>query len=66
MKWSEFKRLATERGWYLYRHGRQHDIYRHAGRSDELQIERHWSQEIRPGLKKKILKQIEYENNSID
>ena len=58
MKWSEFRRLAEKRGWYLARHGGRHDIYRHEGRSDEMQIERHASQEIRPRLFKKLLNQI--------
>ena len=29
MKWSEFKKIAREKGWYLVRHGAQHDIYEH-------------------------------------
>ena len=61
MKWKEFERLARDNGWYMFRHGSRHDIYRHDGRSDEMQIERHWSQEIRPRLLKKLLKQIEDE-----
>lgn len=58
MKWKEFKALATSRGWYLHRSGSNHDIYRHPEKSGSLVIERHWSQEIRPGLMKRLLKQI--------
>ena len=59
MKWSEFKNLAVENGWELKRNGSRHDIYRKAGRPDALIIERHWTEEIKPGLLKRILKQIE-------
>jgi predicted RNA binding protein YcfA (HicA-like mRNA interferase family) len=59
MKWSELIRLAQRNGWSLYRHGKRHDIYRKAGRIDEMQVGRHDSEEIKPGLLKKLLKQIE-------
>ena len=58
MKWREFEKLAREKGWFLFRHGSRHDIYRCNGRVDEMQIERHWSQEIRPRLLKKLLEQL--------
>ena len=29
MKWSEIRRVAEQRGWFLYRNGSRHDIYRH-------------------------------------
>lgn len=59
MKWKEFEKLARKNGWYLFRHGAWHDIYRHPDRTDEMQIERHWSQEIRPKLQKKLMNQLE-------
>ena len=59
MKWKEFEKLARKHGWYCHRHGSRHDIYRHPDREDEMQIERHWSQEIRPGLYKKLMNQLE-------
>lgn len=58
MKWKEFEKLARGYGWYLFRHGSRHDIYRHPDRRDEMQIERHWSQEVRPRLLKKLLEQL--------
>ncbi|HIZ85768.1 MAG TPA: type II toxin-antitoxin system HicA family toxin [Candidatus Coprenecus stercoravium] len=58
MKWNEFEKLARSKGWYCCRSGGNHDIYRHPERSGSLVIERHWSQEIRPGLMKRLLKQI--------
>lgn len=59
MKWKEMERLARSNGWYCFRHGSRHDIYRHPEKDYEIQIERHWSQEVRPRLQKKLLKQIE-------
>lgn len=44
------RRIAESKGWYLARHGANHDIYRHDGISELLLIERHESQEIRNGL----------------
>ena len=61
MKWSEIEKLAREHGWSLYRNGKKHDIYRKEGHPGEIQIERHWSQEVRPGLLRKLLNQLEGE-----
>lgn len=58
MKWSELIRLAQQNGWHLYRHGKKHDIYKKDGRDDMIQFERHMSEEVKPGLMNKILKQI--------
>lgn len=58
MNWNEMKRLVISKGYEFVRHGSRHDIYRHPVKKDILQIERHWSQEVRPGLMKKILSQI--------
>lgn len=52
------KRLAISKGYEFVRHGKKHDIYMHPVKKDILQIERHWSQEVRPKLMKKILSQI--------
>jgi len=59
MKWNELVRIAMQNGWSLYRHGKRHDIYRKPGREDEMQVGRHGSEEIKPGLMRKLLKQIE-------
>ena len=58
MKWKEFEKIARSKGWYFSRHGAKHDIYLHPDRPDVLQIERHWTQEIKPGLFKKLKKQV--------
>jgi len=58
MKWSEIRRIAEKRGWYLWRNGANHDIFRHKERQDILVLERHSSEEIKPGLHSKLRKQI--------
>lgn len=59
MKWNEFKKLAIQKGWEFDRKGHKHDLYKKKGRNDILAIERHWSEEVKPGLLRRILKQIE-------
>ena len=60
MKWSELKRIAELKGWYLYRHGGKHDVYLHKDKDYPIEIERHGSKEIRTGLYYKLKKQIEF------
>ena len=58
MKWNELRRIAESKGWYLWRNGRSHDVYRHPDSEDFLYIERRESQEIRHGLYCKLRKTI--------
>jgi predicted RNA binding protein YcfA (HicA-like mRNA interferase family) len=58
MKWSEFEKIAREKGWVFLKHGSKHDAYVHPDREDILWIERHSSQEIRKGLYLKLKKQV--------
>lgn len=58
MKWSELRKKAEERGWYLHRNGSKHDIYLHPEKDFPIQIERHGSQEVKTGLYNKLKKQI--------
>lgn len=58
MKWGEFKRYAERLGWSLVRHGKEHDIYGHPTIQGFIQIERHWSKEIKPGLLTKLQKRV--------
>jgi len=37
----------------------KHDIYRKEGREDPLLIERHWNEEMKPGIQKRLCKQVE-------
>ena len=42
MKWSEFEELARMKGWYFYRNGTNHYIYRHPDAKEQLYIENQW------------------------
>ena len=50
MKWSEIRRKAIENGWYLERHGSNHDIFAHPEKTFKIQIERHKSAEVKKEL----------------
>lgn len=58
MKWSELRKNAERYGWYLWKHGAKHDIYRHPERDYPIIMERHSSEEIKKGLYNKLKKQI--------
>ena len=58
MTWNELKRVAVKNGWQLFRHGASHDVYVKSGMKGQIYIERHWNKEIKPGLQKRLLKQI--------
>lgn len=58
MKWSELKRKATKKGWFLIRNGKEHDIFGHPDKDFEIQIPRHDSHEVKTGLYNKLKKQI--------
>ncbi|HOF99320.1 MAG TPA: type II toxin-antitoxin system HicA family toxin [Paludibacteraceae bacterium] len=58
MKWNELRRIAEKNGWYLYRNGSRHDIYRHLEKDYPIQIGRHGSEEIKTGTFNKLKKQI--------
>ena len=58
MKWSELRRKAIKNGWYLERHGGNHDVFAHPDKSFKIQIGRHGSEEVKKGLEKKLKGQI--------
>ena len=58
MNWNELLKKVKAKGYKFYKHGGKHDIYVHPDTGDTVTIERHWSQEVRPGLMKRILSQI--------
>lgn len=58
MNWNEIEKYARKRGWEFERSGKKHDIYRHPDKPYKIQIERHWSTEVKDGLLKRLLKQI--------
>lgn len=56
MNWNEVRKKVIERGYTFSRHGSGHDLYVKGDRT--VWLERHWSQEVRPGLLKKLKKEI--------
>jgi predicted RNA binding protein YcfA (HicA-like mRNA interferase family) len=58
MKWSELKKTAMKKGWFLQRSGKRHDIYAHPEKDYRIAIERHDSSEVKPGLLYMLKKQI--------
>lgn len=58
MTWQEFERLARKKGFQFVKHGRKHDEYYNPETDITIQIERHWTQEIRKGLQATLMKAI--------
>ena len=56
MKVSELTKILVKDGWYIHRHGKKHDIYRHPTKPEQISLERHQSSEIANGTCNKILK----------
>lgn len=58
MNWNEMRKKAVENGFEFLKHGKKHDLYVNQKTGKIIQIERHWSQEVRPGLMNKLKKEI--------
>lgn len=58
MNWKELRKKAEEHGYIFVKHGKKHDKYMNISTGDLIDIERHWSQEVRPGLLKTLKKKI--------
>lgn len=58
MNWNEMKKKAIENGFVFLKHGSNHDIYEKKETGSRILLERHWTQEVRPGLMKKLKKEI--------
>ena len=58
MKWSELRRIAERKGWFLLKNGKKHDIYKHPDSLDRIEIGRHGKEEIPYGTFCKLKKQI--------
>lgn len=58
MNWNEMKRIAVKHGFSFLRSGKKHDIYYKEETGQVILIERHWTQEVRPGLMKDLKKKI--------
>lgn len=55
-KVNELLRKLKKDGWFLYRHGKKHDMYAHPTKKGMLTIPRHGSKEIANGTYRSILK----------
>lgn len=58
MNWNELKKKAINAGFVFVRHGSRHDEYYNPKTKKTIQIERHWSQEVRKGLVSRLRKKI--------
>lgn len=58
MKWKELKIIAEKYGFEFVSHGKKHDKYRNPDTKKVIMLERHWSQEVRPGLLNNLKKVI--------
>ncbi|MCH5238772.1 MAG: type II toxin-antitoxin system HicA family toxin [Muribaculaceae bacterium] len=56
MKWNELIDLLKDNGYVFVKHGKKHDQYRNPATGDIQMVERHGSQEVRPGLLNSIKK----------
>ena len=58
MKVSEILKILKKDGWYLFRNGKKHDLYRHPTKNGQIPIPRHQSQELKTGTKNAIMKDV--------
>lgn len=56
MNWNELKHSLENVGYVFVKHCKKHDLYRNPTTGKIEMIERHWSQEVRPGLLNTIKK----------
>ena len=49
-------KMLKKDGWYLHKHGGNHDLYRHSTKSGQIPVPRHGSKEVAPGTMNSILK----------
>ncbi|RUT68701.1 type II toxin-antitoxin system HicA family toxin [Flavobacterium cupreum] len=54
---NELLKLLKEDGWYLFRNGANHDLYRHPTKEGQIPVPRHGSKEMAKGTLNSILKQ---------
>lgn len=59
MNWRELEKRACERGFVFVKHRKKHDELYNPKSGVTILIERHWSQEVRGGLLKTLLKAID-------
>ena len=55
MKTKELMKRLEQDGWYLHRHGANHDVYRHPSKSGQIIMPRHGAKEMPTGTANSIL-----------
>lgn len=55
-KISELVRELINDGWYLYKNGGNHDLYRHESKPGQIPVPRHGSKEVAKGTEHSIRK----------
>lgn len=55
-KVNEVLKLLVDDGWYLHKHGKRHDLYRHPTKKGQIPVPRHGSKEMAKGTLNSILK----------
>lgn len=58
MTWREIKIKAEAHGYEFVKHGKKHDKYQNPKTGSKILLERHWSQEVRPGLLADLKREI--------
>ncbi len=53
---NEILKILKKDGWFLHKHGKKHDLYRHPIKNGQLPILRHGSKELAKGTLESILK----------
>lgn len=53
---NELLKLLKKDGWFLYKNGSNHDLYRHATKPNQIPIPRHGNKEVAKGTLNSILK----------
>jgi len=53
---NELLKLLKKDGWFLYKNGSNHDLYRHPTKDGQIPVPRHGNKEIAKGTLQSILK----------
>jgi len=53
---NELLKKLKKNGWYLFRNGANHDLYRHPTKDGQLTVPRHGAKEMAKGTLNSILK----------
>ncbi|WP_223560190.1 type II toxin-antitoxin system HicA family toxin [Chryseobacterium lathyri] len=56
MKVNEVVRVISDDGWFLHRHGANHDVYKHTTKKGFVIVPRHGAKELKKKTELSILK----------